>query len=94
MQRKPSETTTSRLFQLGRKALAIEICVAVWGFGYYVTMNRNRDFRLWHQKNFPSVLNAYYYLGESINEENKVIRENDLNHWKMSGEIYSNRRSY
>jgi len=75
--------------------LALEVVGAAGLFYFYRKINRDRDFRrLMHEGNDGSrrLLDTYYKLGESMNEEHRAIREADYAAWGVSLEQNESQR--
>jgi len=77
MQRYPRQTSFGGLFKvfIAAELTALVSCYYVW-----YRMNRSRTFRKQVQDNFPSILEGYYTVGETLDSTNN-IREQDRAAW-------------
>ncbi|XP_065158191.1 uncharacterized protein [Atheta coriaria] len=56
------------------EAVSFAVCYA----GYH-RLNTERDFRLYIRDNYPSILDLYYKVGETLGDSN--LRQQDNNIW-------------
>lgn len=81
----PKKTNFFKYFKTGAKYLiAAEILGFVVSYGVWNRMNHNREFRLYLNESFPSVLEGYYKFGELIDKDNvERIRNVDQSYWAL-----------
>lgn len=72
-----------RILKTSAKTLIV-IEAVLFGVSYagWYRLNTNRDFRYYVKENYPSVLEAYYQLGETFSGDKK-IRAYDEGIWQQ-----------
>ncbi|XP_053665748.1 uncharacterized protein LOC128714891 [Anopheles marshallii] len=62
--------------------IVVEAILFAVSYGGWHRLNTNREFRYYVKENYPSILEAYYQLGETFGGD-KSIRAFDENIWQQ-----------
>ncbi|KAK0080216.1 hypothetical protein PV325_000291, partial [Microctonus aethiopoides] len=77
MLRKPQSHIQRSAKIFGKYFLLFELTLFSCSYLLYRRMNRSQEFRYYMHNNYPTVLEGYYKIGETISQS-KIIRETDL----------------
>jgi hypothetical protein len=69
-------------FPLLKIFVAVEIAVAGASYLVWNRMNTNRSFRKYMRDSYPSILDSYYKLGETLDSTNNT-RSLDSKFWEL-----------
>uniref|UniRef100_A0A182JSZ4 Protein CEBPZOS n=1 Tax=Anopheles christyi TaxID=43041 RepID=A0A182JSZ4_9DIPT len=66
--------------------IVVEALLFAVSYAGWYRLNTNREFRYYVKENYPSILEAYYQLGETLGSD-KTIRTYDENIWQQEQQV-------
>jgi len=85
--KRPKSAATKLLKKGALIFIAVEGLTFAASFGLWYTVNTNRDSRKYLKDNLPSLLEAYYQVGEFFDKNNTRIRDIDSAYWDANRKL-------